>query len=547
MRLLSTASATRFVAATGLAGIFIVVSALAQPPIPDEKIAQAAVELDQKLIAAAKENSEVLANLTYISDVIGPRLTGSANLKRANDWAAEKMKSYGLTNVALEPWELPMAWERGTASARIVEPNNGINLTVAAMGWTPGTNGKVVGDVVVLKNVRSVQDLKPYEGKLKNAIVLRNEPSTVRPITDLSGAPGMPTDRGKATPKGEGEKDKARPPRDDKAGEKGGRGNRPGGFDTRGTDFMRNRREIAEFLKNEGVAALLTDSGKPHGLLNMTGSWGGRDRVSSTDPLPTLFMTHDHYALLYRLATRPNAGPVRVEVDITNKLIPGPLPVYNTVGEIRGSEKPDEFVVVGAHIDSWDLGQGTTDNGTGTSVVLETARILASSGVKPKRSIRFVLFSGEEQGLHGSKAYVTKHKEDLKKNASAALIHDTGTGKIMGISLNGREAIKPIMEQELASLKELGVTDFSLRTSGGSDHMSFEAEKVPGFMFRQDPAEYRLTHHSQSDTLDKAREADLIQGAQVMSVIAMRLANRPDLLPRPAEEDKKTDDTKKGQ
>jgi Zn-dependent M28 family amino/carboxypeptidase len=201
------------------------------------------------------------------------------------------------------------------------------------------------------------------------------------------------------------------------------------------------------------------------------------------------------------------------------------------VAELRGSEKPDEFVVVGAHLDSWDLGQGTTDNGTGTCVVLETARILAKSGVKPKRSIRFVLFSGEEQGLHGSREYVQRHKPEMS-NCSAALIHDTGTGKIVGISLQGRESVKPILEKELASLKELGVTEISTRSAGGSDHMSFERERVPGFMFRQDPAEYRLTHHSQSDTLDKAREADLIQGAQVMAVLATRLANRDELLPR---------------
>jgi hypothetical protein len=526
-------------------------------PLQGEPGAKAASEADQRLIGEAKTSSEIMANLTHLSDVIGPRLTGSANLKRANDWAAEKMRSYGLSNVKLEAWELPAGWERGAATARIVEPDNGKALTLASAGWTPGTNGKVTGEVVVV-NARTPEDLKKYEGKLKNAIVLRGAPATVKPITDLTfqvpgdrPAPGerpMNPDRPPsadrpATPpaaeKTQPDKPAAEKKPDDKPPAKTDPNPppaapaRPSGFDTRpNSDFMRFRREMTEFFKKEGVAALLSDSGKPHGLLNMTGSWPGRDRAAAaSEPLPTLFVTHDHYALLHRLASRPAPAKTRVELDVTNKLTPGPLPVYNTVGEILGSEKPEEFVVLGAHLDSWDLGQGTTDNGTGTCVVLEAARILMKSGVQPKRTIRFVLFSGEEQGLHGSKAYCAQHKDELPRT-SAALIHDTGTGKVTAVTLQGREVLKPIMEAELTALKELGVTEITARSTGGSDHMSFESEQVPGFMFRQDPAEYRLTHHSQSDTLDKAREPDLIQGAQVMAVMALRIANRDTLLPR---------------
>jgi acetylornithine deacetylase/succinyl-diaminopimelate desuccinylase-like protein len=170
------------------------------------------------------------------------------------------------------------------------------------------------------------------------------------------------------------------------------------------------------------------DASKPHGLLNMTGSWRGRDRADSGERLPTLFMAHEHYALLHRLATRPAPARTRVEVEITNQFIPGPITVYNTVGEIPGKDKPNEYVIVGAHLDSWDLAQGTTDNGTGSSIVLETARILKHCGVPPRRTIRFVLFSGEEQGLHGSKAYTTRHKDELPR-ISMCLVHDTGTGR----------------------------------------------------------------------------------------------------------------------
>lgn len=503
-------------------------AALAAPPAAPSTVAPApasnqAIVLDKKILAETKNGSAIMANLTHLSDIIGPRLTGSAALKQANDWAADKMRSYGLSNVHLEGWTIPVAWERGTASLRVVEPNNGRLLTVAAMGWTPGTKGRIVGDVVVLK-ANSSAELAPYKGKLKNAIILRGPPAVIRPITEPRSAVERPrrstTDaRGEKKPDAKG--DAPSPPR-----------RRP-----RGNPSPTFRRELTEFLRQEGAAVVLMDAGKPHGLLNMTGAWRGDDRVSGAEPLPSLFVTHEHYAMLYRLATRPAPARTRVEVEVDNKLIPGPVAVYNTVGEIRGAEKPDEIVVVGAHLDSWDLGQGTTDNGTGSCVVLEVARVLAKSGVRPKRTIRFVLFTGEEQGLHGSREYVKLHKEEMTKT-SMALVHDTGTGRVVGIGLQGRAAIKPIMEKELVTLKELGVTDIDLRGMGGTDHLSFEKVNVPGFAVRQDPAEYRFSHHSQSDTLDKAREPDLIQGAQVMAIAALRVANLPQLLPRdkPSEE-----------
>ena len=295
--------------------------------------------------------------------------------------------------------------------------------------------------------------------------------------------------------------------------------------------MMALRREMMELMRTEGVAAVLQDAGKPHGLLTTTGGWRGNDRASGGDPVPALFVAHEHYALLHRLASRPAPARTRLAIEVTNKFVPGPIAVYNTVGENRGSDKPEEFVIVGAHLDSWDLGQGTTDNGTGSSVVLEVARVLARCGVKPKRTIRFVLFTGEEQGLHGSREYVKKHEAEMPRT-SMALVHDTGTGKVVGVGLQGREILKPLFEAQTESLKDLGFKEVSLRGMGGSDHASFERVGVPGFALRQDMSEYRFTHHSQSDTLDKAREPDLVQGAQVMAVLAMRVANLPERLPR---------------
>jgi carboxypeptidase Q len=518
-----------------------------------------ALNLDAKIIADAQKTSEIMKNLAYLSDVIGPRLTGSANVKRANEWTAEVMKSYGLANVHLEPWEIPVGWERGTATMKLVDPDNGRSLMVAAAGWTPGTHGKIVADVVVI-NARTKADLEKYKGKLKGAVILRGEPQKIAPITDLSypigGGP-----RKKDNAKDGEKKDQ---PRKEEAKE-AGKEPRPKNAGRAGMGFgdFAFRRELAEFIRTEGAAVMLQDSGKPYELLNMTGSWrtpgpaakDGGDRATAPEPMPTLFITHEHYALLYRLATRPEPATTKVEVEITAKLIPGPITVYNTVGEIPG-EKADEFVVVGAHLDSWDLAQGTTDNGTGSCVVLEAARLLVRSGVKPKRTIRFVLFTGEEEGLHGSRQYVARHKDEMPKT-SVALVHDTGTGKVLGFGLQGRAAIQPILEKELVSLKAVGFTGVTLRSLNGTDHQSFEAVGVPGFACAQDMDEYRLTHHTQADTFDKAKEPNLIQGAQVMAVTAMRVANLPNLLPRdrpagsgfnrgPRGGEPKKDDVKKG-
>ncbi len=191
-------------------------------------------------------------------------------------------------------------------------------------------------------------------------------------------------------------------------------------------------------------------------------------------------------------------------------------------------------MIVGGHLDSWDLAQGATDNGTGSVVVLETARLLVKSGLKPRRTIRFVLFTGEEQGLHGSKAYVTQHKDELPR-ISACLVHDTGTGKVIGMGLRHRPILRPLLEKELASLHGLGLTNFQAAYITGSDHASFDRAGVPGLMFWQELAGYRLSHHTPADTVDRAIEANLIQSVQVMAVTALRLANRDALLPRDKE------------
>jgi len=483
----------------------------------------AAVDLDRKIIAEIKERSEIMKNLQYISDIIGPRLTGSKSAEKANKWTADKMKAYGLENVRLEPWEIPVGWERGKASMKLLSPGDGRTLTVASRAWAPGTKGKITGDVVVIK-AKNKADLQVYKGKLKNTVVLISAPANVKPVQDPVG----PGDRFGPPKKDEPKKDEPKkdPPADVSVGSWLHGEEQPGGF-----GFAT---EIIAFAREEGAACVASDSAKPHGLVVTGGNWGRGDRVTAQEGMAQVFLAHEHYSLLYRLATTEKEAP-RVEVEVENKFVDGPVTVYNTVGEVRGSDKPDEIVVVGAHLDSWDLASGTTDNGTGSCIVLETARtvaIMAKNGQRPKRTIRFVLFTGEEQGLWGSRKYVEKYKDDMDKH-SVALVHDTGTGKVVGFGLQGRKNLMPVLEPQLETLKTLeGWKGLDTGNLTGTDHQSFERVGVPGFACRQDMEGYRLTHHTQSDTFDKAKEANLIQGAQVMSVTAVRIANMPELLPR---------------
>jgi carboxypeptidase Q len=530
-------SRSRFFAAVGLLAVASSPMLLAQ-----ERAAapEAAAAVDQQIIDAATKESSIMKNLTHLSDNIGPRLTGSESLNRANQWAYDVMKNLGLENVKQEGWTIPVGWERGTAYAKIVEPNNGRSLLIASRGWSPGTKGKITGDVVIV-DAKSSKDFDKYRGKLKNAIVLRGKPSEVRPAWDLSAPATQRRAREAAAEKALEQSTKKG---DAPAADKGAapsklpaakEGDRPRRAPPEGMNFANMQsfaRELDDFMRQEGVAIIFSDSAKPQGLLVTTGSWRGRDRVTAPEPIPGAFIAHEHYQMLYRLATKPDAK-VRVEVEMTNTFKPGPITCYNTVGEIKGSTKPDEFVIVGAHIDSWDLASGTTDNGTGTCIVLETARIIKKLGIKPERTIRFCLFSGEEQGLHGSAEYVKQHESEMAKT-SMCLVHDTGTGKVQGIALSGFEAVKPILEKELAALKPLGVNNISVGglSAGGSDHASFVRSGIPGFAVIQDMSEYRFTHHTQSDTLDKVHEENLIQGAQVLAVAAVRVANLPNLLPR---------------
>src|SRR5712692_4764569 len=359
---------------------------------PTDEEASAVAAADVQILSEIRDHSQAMENLEYLSDEIGARLTGSPQLKQANDWTAAKFREYGLTNVKLEAWTIARSWTRGTAHARIVSPAEH-PLTIASAGWSPGTNGVVRGPVAYF-DAKTKEEFEKFRGKLKGAIVIYQEPTSLSPPRPEN-------------PNGEILRPMQAPP------PVKGQPAAPSPF----AALAELGRARNEFFKQEGVAAVLRDSNKPHGLLNMTGIGGEKFEIGA---IPTAFITGEGYRMLFRMLKH---GKVEVEIEMSNSFSDKAVDVYNTVAEIRGSEKPDEVVLLGAHLDSWDLGTGTTDNGTGSMVVLEAARALAKLNLKPKRTIRFVLFSGEEEGLVGSKMYVDAHKNELEK-ISGVLVHD---------------------------------------------------------------------------------------------------------------------------
>ena len=471
--------------ASGLMLTVLALAGFAVPAQPEDPVAAA----DRQILTEIAEHSEQMQNLEYLADRIGPRLTGSDALKHANEWTAEKFRAYGLSNVHLESWTIANSWKRGVARARVTAPAE-LRLSAEAAGWSPNTTGPVRGPLVYVKAEKK-EELEAYRGKLRGAIVVTTEPTARQRVEER---PMLP-----------------RPPRPE-------------------YDFVARRQfsnDRNKFFQEEGVQAVLRDSDKSMGLFNMTSV--GSDYKPAA--VPTAFLTPESYDLLWRL--RKDDQPVEVEVEISGcEFSAGPVEVYNTVAEIPGSEKADEVVILGAHIDSWDLGTGATDDGTGVSGLLEAARALQKLGLKPKRTIRFVLFSGEEQGLDGSRAYVDAHKEELPK-ISAALIHDYGTGRVETISLSGNSQAYEMVWKTLAPLRQMiGFEDFKLQAFPGSDHASFNRAGVPAFFCLQETGTYRQTHHSQTDTFDKVIRDDLVNGAQVLAVFAYNLAQADEMVPR---------------
>jgi hypothetical protein len=453
------------------------------------------------LIDQAMNRSEVMQNLQHLSDVIGPRLSGSPAMRRANEWTAKRFRAYGL-RVALEPYQFGVTWERGSASLRLTAPFSRA-ITAHSWAWTEGTGGRPVAGPVILADLSTPESLAVYRTKVKGAWVLPRAPY---PVWNPDGPEMTPEDSTRLA-----EQLKLRS---------------LATADTSAPAVAARRQftvDLPYILKAEGALGTLIDGAKEHALLTMSGS---PNRVS---PLPSLVISNEDYSMLARLIAR-GVTPT-LEGRIENRLGDKPVQQWNTVAEIRGSERPRQVVILGAHLDSWDLGTGVTDNGTGSMVVLEAARAIAKSGLKPKRSIRFVLFSGEEQGLLGSRAYAERHAKTAD-SIQAVLVIDNGTGAITGQALQGRTDLEGLWRELLAPVASLDADSVRDASKMGTDHLSFLPYGVPGFNFDQLRRGYNHTHHSQSDTYDKAVAQDLKQAAAVMAVTAYELANMRELLPR---------------
>ena len=454
------------------------------------------------IVRQATDHSEVMKNLQYLSDMIGPRLTGSAAMRQANDWTADRFRSYGLAT-ALEPWNFGVTWERGPVFARLLAPFQRA-VTADSWAWTAGTEGKPLAGPVVLVNVSAPESVAVYRDHMKGAWLLTGQPAN---IFNPDGPPMTVADSAALRAR----QSAFRVPQD-----------------TSAAAVARRRQfqiDLPYMLKQAGALGRLTDGSKEQGLMTMSGS------PYSVSPLPNLVIAHEDFALLARLIQ--SGYTPRFEAAVTNILGTKAVQQYNTVAEIRGTEKPGEVVILGAHLDSWDLGTGTTDNGTGSMVVLEAARAIAQSGLKPRRTIRFILFSGEEEGLLGSAAYAAQHAA-IADSIQAVLVLDNGTGMITGQALQGRNQDAQLWKDLLAPVASLGAKNVREGNKGGTDHLSFIPYGVPGWNFDQESRGYNHTHHSQVDTFDHAVGSDLIQASAVMAATAFELANLPVLLPRGA-------------
>ncbi|MEP6494853.1 MAG: M20/M25/M40 family metallo-hydrolase [bacterium] len=447
-----------------------------------------------RMIQEGTQRSHVEADLSYLLDMIGPRLSGSPEMRRANEWTQQKFREYGADRSELEGWTFGVGWTRGPMTLRMLAPQRRELLGVS-WAWSPGTNGALAGDVVYVDS-RTRQDYdRRFAGKLRGTWVMIG-PAAAIPNPDgpaITGADSLRLDAMRRTQLPQNDEERA---------------------------FMPAR---AQLLVREGIAGLIHDGAKEFGLFTMAGS------PAAVSPFPQLVISNENYAQFQRLAQR--AERVRIEADIKNTFTSGDIQQYNTVADIRGTEKPDEVVMLGAHLDSWDIATGGTDNGAGAIAVLEAARILKASGVRPRRTIRFVLFGGEEEGLFGSQAYTEDHRAELDK-IQALLVIDNGTGHITGMTLQGREELRDMWKSMLSPLVPLGQLLVKSGNKTGTDHLAFLPYGVPGFNYDQATVGYNHTHHSQVDDFNHTVPADVAQAATIMAVNAWQLADMKELLAR---------------
>ncbi len=477
-----------------------------------------------RIKAEAFENSKVMDHLFYLTDVYGPHLPNTPAFDQVSDWAIKRMQEYGFENAHKEKWgPFGRGWTYTRFSAHLIEPQYA-PLIGYPLAWTGSTDGAVQG-APVLALLRTEEDLAKFKGKLKGKIVLtepaRNLGIPIKPLayrlTDAElDEVAMATDPGAATPP-YGLLRMPTPP---------------------ASPAMVFRGKLNQFLKDEGVLAVIRPSLRGDGGVVFADRGGSRDAKDTLLP-PMVALAIEHYNRLARLIDKKI--PVRIELQVETKVHDQTLDSYNVIAEIPGGRKKDEVVMLGGHLDSWQGGTGATDDGAGCAVMMEAARILKALDLKMDRTVRVALWSAEEQGLLGSRAYVKEHFGERQTMAlkpehaklSAYYNYDNGAGKIRGIYLQGNDMVRPIFTAWLAPFRDLGVTTVTIRNTGGTDHLSFDAVGLPGFQFIQDSLDYGTrTHHSNMDLYDRAPPGDLMQSAAVVAAMAYHTAVREQMLPR---------------
>jgi carboxypeptidase Q len=476
------------------------------------------------------ERSKVMDILSWLTDVYGPRLTNSPGFRKAGDWAVREMNGWGLANVRLEPFgPFGRGWSNEKFYALATLPGGSFPIIGYPQAWTPGTNGVVSGEAVHAV-IDSRDDMEKFKGTLRGKFVL------TQALRDVPALWDSPAKRYTEEQLRDLERETAAAP----GGRRGYPGARAGGPGGRGA-ALAFAAERTQFFRNEGVLATITAGRGDGGTVFVQG--GGSRDANAPAGVPSIVIAVEHYGRLLRTlqkSTAANPLPVTIEMEVKNTFHDDPMS-FNVVGELPGTDKADEVVMLGAHFDSWHGGTGATDNAAGSAVMMEAMRILKQSGVRLRRTVRIALWGGEEQGLLGSRAYVANHfanpadmmLKPAHAKVSAYFNVDNGTGAIRGIYLQGNEAVRPIFETWMQPFVNLGMGTLTVRDTRGTDHLAFDAVGLPGFQFIQDPVEYGTrTHHSSMDVYERVQEEDMRKNAVIVAAFVYHTANRDDLLPR---------------
>ncbi len=506
-------------------------------------ICRAQEKVDLEMIGRIRyegfHNSKVMDFATGLMDGIGERLTGSPNMKRANEWTRDQLTAMGLSNAHLEPWgPFGRGWANQYINVRMTSPDVA-PLIAYAKAWTPGTGGVVQGKCV-RAIIEDQKDFDKYKGKLAGMIVILGADAAAKPITEAQFRRDSDEDLSKiADYMGPSEREY-------------------------NAAMYRKRmqfvKDLNQFWGEEKPLAVIDHSRQTSGGGTVFVQQGGSYKTGETTTVPQVTLALEHWSRIARLLDQKK--DVTLELNVQNTFYDDDPMQYDTLAEIPGSdkEKKDEVVMLGAHLDSWHAGTGATDNGAGTIVMMEAVRILKALDVKPRRTIRIGLWSGEEEGLLGSQNYVEHHfgsrppmDDPMMKGmptltrreagdvtvkpeqgkVSAYFNVDNGTGKIRGVYLQENEAVAPIFDAWMKPFKDLGMSTLTMRNTGGTDHLSFDAVGIPGFQFIQDPIEYETrTHHSNMDVYDRLQPEDLKQAAVIVASFVYETAMRDQMLPR---------------